>query len=135
MKPYMSYTTHFINDDWKLTCRCLQTHFMPDDHTADNLSEAMLVTLEAWSLDQVNQVCNTTDNGANIIKAADNLGWPRLSCFGHNLHLAITKAVTDDDGRCSRALGVCRKIVSSFSMSWRCRRELSIKSTTEFQSP
>ena len=27
MKPYMSYTTHFINDEWKLASRCLQTHF------------------------------------------------------------------------------------------------------------
>ena len=86
---------------------------MPDDHTADNLSEAMLATLEAWSLGQVNQVCITTDNGANVIKAADNLNWPRLSCFGHNLHLAIIKAVTDD-GRCSQALGICHKIVSFF---------------------
>ena len=44
--------------------------------------------------------------------------------FGHNLHLAITKAL-NNDVRCSRALGVARKIVSGFSLSWKRKRELT----------
>lgn len=34
-------------------------------------------------------VCITTDNGANIVKAASLNNWTRLQCFGHRLHLAI----------------------------------------------
>jgi len=64
------------------------------------------------------------DNGSNIKNAAGRLLWPRLSCFGHNLHLAITKALQGDN-RCSRALGVSRKVVSAFSISWKRRRELT----------
>ena len=66
----------------------------------------------------------TTDNGSNIIKAARNLSCLRLSCFGHNLHLAVTKALTNDN-RCSRALGISRKVVSAFSMSWKQKRDLT----------
>jgi len=85
------------------------------------LAEAMKSTLEMWGLEATNL---TTDNGSNIISAARILDWLRLPWFGHNLHLAVTKAV-QDDSRCSRALGVCRKIVSSFSMSWKRKRELT----------
>ena len=124
MKPYMSYTVHFINEEWKPTNRCLQTQYVPDDHTGENLAEAMMLTLEAWELDVTKQVCLTTDNGSNIKNATQRLGWPRISCFGHNLHLSITKAVAHDH-RCSRALGVCRKIVSAFSMSWKRKRDFT----------
>ena len=54
----------------------------------------MEATLDAWDLDVTNQVCLTTDSGTYIIiKATADLGWPRLSCFGHNMHPAITKAL------------------------------------------
>ena len=104
--------------------RCLQTQFLPHDHTGANLAEAMEAVLESWELSTARQVCLTTDNGANIVCAADLLTWPRLSCFGHNLHLAITNSLKEDH-RCNRAIAVSRKIVSTFSMSWKRRRELT----------
>ena len=124
MTPYISYTVHYIDKEWFLQSKCLQTQFIPEDHTGENLAEAMKATLESWNLDSSNQVCLTTDSGSNVIKAAEDLNWPRLSCFGHNLHLAITKALKDDT-RCTRALGVARKIVSSISSSWKRRREFT----------
>jgi len=90
-------------------------------YTGENIAEAMQSVLDSWNLESV---CLTTDNGGNIVKAARDLGWPRLSCIGHDLHLAVTKAVNNDE-ICSRALGVCRKIVSSFSQSWNRRQELT----------
>ena len=124
MQPYMSYTTNYIDSDWQLQNKCLQTQFLPEDHTGINLAEAMEAALSLWDLDAANQICLTTDNGSNIVSSAGILDWSRLSCFGHNLHLSVTKAI-QDDSRCSRALGVCRKIVSSFSMSWKRKRELT----------
>ena len=123
MKPYLSYTIHFICN-WKLLSRCLQTSFMPEDHTGENLAEAIKCSLEAWELDESKQVCLTTDSGANIVNAVSRLQWKRLSCFGHNLHLAITNSIKCD-ARCTRALGLARKIVSTFSMSWKKRRDLA----------
>ena len=123
MKPYLSYTIHFICN-WKLQSRCLQTSFMPEDHTSENLAEAMKCSLEGWELDESKQVCLTTDSGANIVNAASRLDWMRLSCFGHNLHLAITNSIKCDN-RFTRALGLARKIVSIFSMSWKKRRDLA----------
>ena len=123
MKPYLLYTIHYIYQ-WQIKPRCLQTIFMPQDHTGENLSEAMLSALESWGLEEGKQVCLTTDSGANMVNAASRLNWLRLSCFGHNLHIAITNSLKCDD-RCSRALGLSRKIVSAFSMSWKKRRDLA----------
>ena len=102
---------------------CLQTQFLPEDHTGINLADAVEAALGLWELDAAKQVCLTADNGSNIVRAAEILEWERLSCFGHDLHLSITKAIKDSC--CNRALGVCRKIASSFSMSWKRKRELT----------
>ena len=66
----------------------------------------------------------TTDSGSNIVRACQLLGWKRLSCFGHNLDLAIHKALDD---RCvERVLRVCRQVVAKFSQSWKKTRELTL---------
>ena len=50
------------------------------------------------------------------------LKWKRLSCFGHNLDLAINKGLQDN--RIDWALSLCRKVVASFSYSWKRQRDL-----------
>ena len=50
-----------------------------------------------------------------------NLLW--LSCFGHNLDLAVRKAC--DDSRITKVLRVCRQIVAKFSQSWKKKRDLA----------
>ena len=47
----------------------------------------------------------------------DRLGWDHLSCFGHNLNLAVMK----DETRITRAIAVCKKIVENFAHSWKKR--------------
>ncbi len=90
-EPYMSLTIHYIDEDWGLQSRCLQTAYFPDDHTADILSAGMEDALASWDLSEDHQVCITMDNGANIVKAVSLKKWTRLQCFGHRLHLAIGK--------------------------------------------
>jgi len=85
--PYM---VHFIDPEWCHQSWCLQALFVPQDHDANNLADIMTETLANCNLDPANQVCLMTDNGSNIVCATSNrLGWNNLSCFGHNLHLAV----------------------------------------------
>ena len=125
MEPYLSYTVHFITNDWTLQSRCLQTLFVPKDHNADNLSEVLTETLAQWKLEVRRQVCITTDNGSNILCAITvRLMWTQLSCFGHNLHLAVVNSIKDES-RVQCCLGLCRKLVSAFSHSWKKKRDLT----------
>ena len=104
-----------------------------EDLTVKTLADGMKEVLDHWNLAPSKQVCLTTDSGANIVKAVRDLNWPWISCFGHNLHLAITKS-TKDEPRISRAIGICKRIVSAFSRSWKRRRDLS-KAQLDFELP
>ncbi len=125
MTPYMSLTFHFIDTEWKLVSKCLQTSFLPEDHTAANLADALQEALHDWGLEDNKVSCITTDSGSNIKAAVRNLGWPWLSCFGHNLNLAVSNTIEKTEkARTDRALAVCRTINGMFSHSWRRKREL-----------
>ena len=83
----------------------------PAEHTTESIAKTLQGILEQWGLDPTNQTYTTTDNGSNIFCAIlSHLVWPYLSCFGHNLHLAISNSIKGDT-RVQRALGICRKIV------------------------
>lgn len=129
MTPYMGFTVHFIDNSWDLQQVNLGTRFVPEDHTAETIKQAMVDMLQQWKLDPVNQVCITTDNGSNVKKAVQDLHWEHLSCFGHNLNLGITNCYSQTRHpeiyrRVRRALGVARKIVAAFGKSWKKKRDL-----------
>ena len=69
MKPYMAITIHYVDKDWVLQSHCLQTLFVPEDHTAENLAPVLHSTLESWCLPENRLACVTTDNGTNIVAA------------------------------------------------------------------
>ena len=60
-----------------------------------------------------------------MVAAFNKLGWPRLSCFGHNLHLSIGKGLHDE--KISRVLGKCHSLVAHFHRSWKKNEELKQK--------
>ncbi|XP_033995699.1 zinc finger BED domain-containing protein 1-like [Trematomus bernacchii] len=124
MEPYMSLTVHYIDADFNLKTKCLQTAFFPEDHTGQNIAHGLREAMAAWGLKEDKLVCMTTDNAANIKLAPEVNGWMRLQCFGHRLHLAIENAMKDP--RIGRAMGLCKKLVSSFSYSWKKKRELAV---------
>nr|XP_055053943.1 E3 SUMO-protein ligase ZBED1-like [Misgurnus anguillicaudatus] len=123
MEPYISLTIHYIDANFNLNTKCLQTAFIPEDHTGQNIAHALREAVAAWGLNEEKLVCITTDNASNIKLAAEVNGWMRLQCFGHRLHLAIENAMKDS--RIDRAMGVCKKLVSSFSYSWKKKRDLA----------
>ena len=90
-EPYMSFTLHFITEDFEMKARCLETMYFPEAHTGENIAQALRDVLDRWDLNEKQQTCITTDNGANVVKAVQDNEWMRLQCFGHRLHLAIGK--------------------------------------------
>ena len=91
--PYLSFTVHFISKSWDLNSYCLDTVPIFEDHTGQNLADAIQDILANWELKPEDLVGTTTDNGSNFIAAFNLLDWPRISCFGHNLDLAINKVL------------------------------------------
>ncbi|KAK0135459.1 Zinc finger BED domain-containing protein 1 [Merluccius polli] len=76
--------------------------------------------------------CMTKDSGANMVRAMELNSWIRLQCFGHRLHLAIEKSAK---APCvDRTTSICKKVVSTFSFSWKKSRDMS-KAQTELKLP
>ena len=88
-EPYSSLTLHYITDSFALKSLCLETSYMPQDHTAENIAQGLKDSFAAWNLDEQNLVSITTDNASSMVLAAQLNNWTRLQCFGHRLHLAI----------------------------------------------
>ena len=79
--PYITFTTHFIDSSWELKSFCLQTHYIPEDHTAANIAEVLEETLQQWELEDKKLVGITTDSGSNIKLACTLLNWTRVELF------------------------------------------------------
>ncbi|KAL3988405.1 serine protease 27 [Sarotherodon galilaeus] len=85
---FMSLTMHYVDKDWKLQNKCFERSFFPEDHTGENIAKVLKEFLSSWNLQEEKEVCVTTDNGANIVKAAaqKELGLPE--------HKLITECCT-----------------------------------------
>jgi len=91
VKPHsgtLSETVYFVNEEFNLKARFLQTAYFPDDHTGD-IAAGLREGLASWDLDEESHVCLTTDNASNMVYAVQLNELTRLQCFGHRLHLAI----------------------------------------------
>ena len=120
--PFLSLTIHYIIS-WELRCKCLATMYVPDDHTGANLASHVEELLESWGLKPADIQAFTTDSGSNMITACKKLGVPRLLCFGHVLHNAVTTAIKDQ--RVKDLITKCKKIVAVFSHGYKMQKRLS----------
>ena len=111
--PYLYITIHYIDSEWNLQSHWLQANYMPEDHTGEHLQNAFSTSFTKRGLDTTKLVAIATDNGSNIKLACELLSWMCVSCFSHNLDLAINKGISDP--QIDRVIGLCRKVVSSFS--------------------
>ena len=122
---YITVTVHFINNEWELCAYCLETVPMFSDHTGPNIADTISAILDNWDLSKDKLVAATTDSGSNIVSAFRILNAIRISCFGHNLDLAIKRGL--DSIRVKRAIGRCHSLVELFHRSWKKTRDLKQK--------
>ncbi|XP_057713979.1 E3 SUMO-protein ligase ZBED1-like [Corythoichthys intestinalis] len=121
--PYVSLTVHFINHDWILRSRCLQTSYFPEDRTVAGMSSVVKEVLESWDLREDMLVCVTADNATR-----DDHEWNRLQCFGRHLQMAIEnslKTSSQSQAAVSDAVGMCKQVTAAISNSLKRRRDLA----------
>uniref|UniRef100_A0A1X7TEC0 BED-type domain-containing protein n=1 Tax=Amphimedon queenslandica TaxID=400682 RepID=A0A1X7TEC0_AMPQE len=124
-EPYITLTVHYIDGEWSLELKCLDTVALFANHTGDNIADCVTDVLSNWELDIKNAVAATTDSGANVIAAFRTLDLLRISCFGHTLDLAVKKGLSSP--MIQRALARCCSIANVFHRSWKKMRDLKEK--------
>ena len=113
-RSYISLTVHFVDSNFDLKCKCLQTLEVLQDHSASSLSEVLKSMLQDWNISE-KVYAGVTDNGSNIVNAIGLLGIEHFPCFAHTLQLAIKRGL--DVPRVQRVLGRCKKLVEHFKKS------------------
>lgn len=74
-----------LNDEWKLISILLDCFHFPDQHTAENLRNQLLTTLQEWNISE--KVHTAVTNNARNITAAIKL--TLLPCLAHTLNLIV----------------------------------------------
>ena len=127
--PYLGCTVHFIDRSWELQSLCIEIVPLFEDHTGENVTESLLDIMTNWNLSPDQLILATTDNGASFVAGFCDCGWMHLSCFGHNLDLAIHKGLNmpQHHAQIEKALSRCRSQVAAFNRSWKKNRDLREK--------
>ena len=113
-RSYISLTVHFVDIDFELKSKCLQTLEVPQDHNASSLMEVLDSMLKDWNISE--KVCGgITDNGSNIVNAIGLMEIEHFPCFADTLQLSIKNGLNVP--RVQQVLGRCKKLVEHFKKS------------------
>ena len=125
-EAYIGVTFHTITDEWQLQHFVLENEELSEQHTAENIAEALESVLQRWNLDSSKLSGTTVDNAANVQKAvADILCWKCLGCFGHTINLCVKAGLKQH--QVHTAVARCSRLVTFFRKSSRAAHVLTEK--------
>lgn len=91
---YITFTYHFINDEWKMHSTVLKTTYFEHPHTAVNIRTHITRLLDEYHLQDKN-IIFVTDGGGNVKAACKLLKKKRLNCVAHQLNRLIQYDLMD----------------------------------------
>jgi hypothetical protein len=92
-ESYLGVTVHYIDANWVLHSRMLESRTVDVRHNADNVAQLLREFQLHWKLrDKV--VSYVTDNAPNMVKAVvSELGGGQVRCTAHSLQRGILKGL------------------------------------------
>lgn len=95
---YVSYTAHFLSEEFQPKNYCLNVVNMDDSHTAQHLANSLSHCLSSWTTEEQQfggiKIFVVADNAANFQAATGRLPQCQpLNCFAHSLQLVINGAI------------------------------------------
>ena len=113
-------TAHFINSEWKLESKVLQTREMEGRHTGENIAEMLCNAMKKWKIDEwkideskISAIAH--DNASNMNLAIEKLGCGDITCFAHTLQLAVNNGL--EVGQVNKLSSVVLKLMGHFKHS------------------
>ncbi|XP_067285697.1 E3 SUMO-protein ligase ZBED1-like [Pseudorasbora parva] len=117
-ESYVTITSYYLSEDWKIVSHVLQTRAVYESHTGAHMARLFLDVVEEWQLTDKSVVL-VTDNATNMISAAEIGKFPHVKCFAHTLNLAAQRALKLP--AFSRLLGRVRRISAYFHRSTKAK--------------
>lgn len=113
-ESYLTITCHFVNKDWEMCSRILQTEKFHGSHTGERVGYELKTCMTSWGIQNKVNVM-TVDNASNMTVALEVAGAQKLGCLAHTLNLASNKAMSIQS--LQRVLAKVRSIVTFFHKS------------------
>ena len=121
-QPYLAITAHFIDSNWNLISACLNCCYFDENHSAENIKKIIQNKLEEWGLLLQSVVSCTTDNGANVISAAELLKITRIPCFAHSINIGVNRCI--EVPQIKKAVARLKSLQNAIAHSWKMKRDL-----------
>ena len=116
---YISLTTHYTSDEWKMESVCLGTIPVFERHTGENISSWIEEILEKFGISAQKIVSFVHDNGSNFVRAGkiltEKFEWSSESCAGHDLQLCIKAGLEVNE--IQEVVSAARRLVEHFKKS------------------
>lgn len=129
---FLSFTAHWLDDDYSVQHRVLQIKSFFGQHTADNIRMEFEEITSIWQITAKIHII-MTDSGANIVKAVKDSPFAGERCFLHILQRVVLEAL-QCQSTVGEAIALGRKIVSHFNHSPQAQEKL-IKIQEELNLP
>lgn len=94
-RSYNTYTLHYVDDNWNLINRVLQTSLMEEAHTAQNIYDDFNKVVNEYQMEKKKIIC-VTDSAANMVSACRLIGNHRLPCIAHKCNTLIQKDMMEN---------------------------------------
>ena len=92
-RPYITFTYHYINEDFNLIHLTLATRTLKPPHTGEAISEAIFDIKEEFQLN-TKEIFAVSDAGRNVKKGICLAGLENENCRGHAVHnLVLTDGI------------------------------------------
>ncbi|CAG8652875.1 43728_t:CDS:2 [Gigaspora margarita] len=107
---YIGITCHWLTESFELHEIVLEIGEL-DDHYSSDIIESVSSVLDKFNIDHQKIFSITTDNGANVKSAVQQMGITNVKCAGHTLQLSVNLGLKQVDGLISN----CKTLVSILS--------------------
>ena len=87
---------------------------MPEDHSGTNIQERLDGCYDRYDI-RSKVFAGVADNGSNVRSALETSDYHRISCFAHNLNLAVKEGLGTEKAR--RLRSACKHLVKRFKKS------------------
>ncbi|XP_065199166.1 zinc finger BED domain-containing protein 4-like [Sycon ciliatum] len=127
---FVTYTSHYVTDDWKLVSHVLETKRFNGSHTAETLAASTEAVLSRFNIAHDTVQCLVHDEAPNQMAASRLLRsqhhWDYQACAAHRLQTCIRHAITASRP-VTKLLASSRQLVGHFSHSAKSTEALNNK--------
>ncbi|CAG8822373.1 34779_t:CDS:2, partial [Gigaspora margarita] len=129
---YIGITCHWLTESFELHEIILEIGEL-DDYYASDIVESVNSVFDKFNINCQKVFSITTDNGANVKSAVQQMGVTNVKCAGHTLQLSVNLGLKQVDGLISK----CKTLVSILSKEKKRNNfiEAQLQITPGFKKP